>query len=94
MTPLLLLSIGLWAGLFGTLFAEYIVGLNDRNIATEGYRFYRKPFTCPLCMGTWIGFAFAIIAAAFGLAPWYACLVTIPIVGALSAQYMSVKLGI
>jgi len=45
-------------------------------------------------MGTWIGFAFAAIAAAFGLAPWYACLVTIPVVGAVAAQYISVKLGI
>lgn len=86
MTPLLLLSIGLWAGLFGCLFVEW-------NPAQTGI-FSRKPFTCPLCMGTWIGFAFAGIAAAFGLAPWYACLVTIPVVGAVAAQYISVKLGI
>lgn len=86
MTTLLLLSIGLWAGLFGCLFVEW-------NPAQRG-PLSRKPFTCPLCMGTWIGFAFAGTAAAFGIAPWWTCLVTIPVVGALSAQYISVKLGI
>ena len=85
-TTLLILSIGLWAGLFGTMFAEH-------NPAETGL-FSRKPFTCPLCMGTWIGVAFAVIAAAFGIAPWWTCLVTIPVVGALSAQYISVKLRI